>query len=364
MNHFETHSTIMLNGFTGLSLTTIASLIKCFGSAGAAIKAGVNAWREIIGDDWENLQAEWDAVLRVADAELKEVEKQSLRVYLAHVGPYPMLLKELYAPPPIIYVKGEDICTNTPAIALVGSRRCSFYGEKIAAQLSADLAVLGITTVSGLARGIDSVVHRETLKSGGKTWAVLGSGLLMVYPPENRRLAAEIAASGALISEFPLSLRPYPGNFPRRNRIIAGLAMGTVVVEGDEKSGSLITARLAIDEGREVFAVPGPLTSPLSKGPHALLKTGAKLVESVHDILSEFSHRPEWNSLPFFQQAAPLKVIPEHQEILEVLGGTAVAKDALSARIKKDPMQLATILFQMEIEGLIRLLPGGLVVKT
>jgi DNA processing protein len=254
---------------------------------------------------------------------------------------------------------------DPPAVALVGSRKCSYYGEKVARRLSADLAEAGISTVSGFARGIDSHVHDETLVHGGRTWAVLGSGLSVLYPSENKRLAERIEASGALISEFPMKTTPFPANFPRRNRIIAGLSQGTVVIEGQIKSGALITARLAADAGREVYAVPGPITSALSAGPHYLLHMGAKMVTNVDDILEEIPGLADVSHQG--SGGAPGENNPglteEENRLLLFLGDVPVNKDVLALKIKKDPRDLAAVLLEMELRGLVRLLPGGAIVR-
>ena len=224
---------------------------------------------------------------RDLNEELERIKRYKIDIITLNDESYPENLKEIYDPPPLLYVKGKIKKEDKNAIAIVGSRRATTYGKLTAQKLSAQLAAQGITIVSGLARGIDSEAHKGALAVGGRTIAVLGCGIDIVYPPENRTLEEKIALSGAVITEFPFGTRPFAGNFPKRNRIISGLSLGVVIVEAAEKSGALITARLALEQGREVFAVPGSTTSPYSRGTHNLIKEGAKLVEDIDDILEE-----------------------------------------------------------------------------
>ncbi|MEX2469743.1 MAG: DNA-processing protein DprA, partial [Pseudohongiellaceae bacterium] len=200
---------------------------------------------------------------------------------------YPPLLRELSVPPPLLFVQGDPACLREPALAVVGSRKCSAYGRRQAHWLSSELARSGLIIISGLARGIDGAAHEAALAAGGRTIAVVGTGINEVYPVRHRELAQQIAAEGAVVSEYPLDTPPLPANFPRRNRIISGLALGTLVVEATLKSGSLISARQALEQNRDVFAVPGPIGQQQSRGCHRLIKQGAKLVEAPEDILEE-----------------------------------------------------------------------------
>ena len=206
---------------------------------------------------------------------------------------YPAPLREIYDPPAVIYMKGRwSEADDRIAVAIVGSRHCSHYGERTAGHLAYELALRGVTVVSGMARGIDAAAHWGALKAAGRTLAVLGNGLSSIYPPEHRELAEAIAQHGAVISEYPMRMKPLGHNFPRRNRLISGLSLGVVVVEAAAKSGALITADQALEQGREVFAVPGNIGSLTSEGTHHLLKQGAKLVTSVEDILEELRLKP------------------------------------------------------------------------
>jgi DNA processing protein len=298
---------------------------------------------------------------------MKEIETTGVQIYLWQDPVYPALLRQGSAAPPIIYALGNGLTEEAFPLALVGSRRPTYYGEKVARTLAGDLAQVGVTTVSGLARGIDSCVHGETVKHGGSTWAVLGSGLLNLYPRENRDLAAKIIERGALISEFPLHTPPYRGHFPRRNRIIAGLSHATVVIEGDEKSGSLITARLAAEEGRDVFAVPGPIHSRLSRGPHRLIQSGAALITGSEDIFKEL---PEhllqkhqiMNARKESGATAPKSM--EESRLLAELESTALARDVLAERLKLSAAELSPLILTLELKGIVRTLPGGLIERA
>ena len=230
------------------------------------------------------------------DAEIEQARRAGIElVTLADPG-YPDALRSLVDPPPVLYIRGRLTDADRCAVALVGARHASPYGLACARRLAADLADCGITVVSGLARGIDAAAHEGAARAGGRTLAVLGSGLDRLYPPEHAELAAAVAAHGAILSEFPLGTPPLASNFPRRNRIISGLGRGVVVVEAGRRSGALITADCALEQGREVFAVPGPMTAMTSQGTHALLKQGARLVTGVADILEELGLAPPFDA--------------------------------------------------------------------
>ena len=221
------------------------------------------------------------------ERELALAERCGVAILTLADAAYPARLRTIPDPPLALYVRGALAAADEAAVAVVGARRASLYGLQCADRLSQDLALRGLTVVSGLAVGIDGAAHRGALRAGGRTLAVLGSGLARVYPPAHERLAEEVAGRGAVLSEYPLEAEPFPGHFPQRNRIISGLSLGVVVVEASARSGALITADCALEQGREVFAVPGPMTSVTSEGTHRLLKQGARLVTSVEDILEE-----------------------------------------------------------------------------
>jgi DNA processing protein len=270
---------------------------------------------------------------------------------------YPKNLKNTDNPPFILYVKGKIETKDEKAIAIVGTRKMTGYGGQVTESLAVDLVSANLTIVSGLARGIDTIAHRTTLSAGGRTIAVLGSGLDVIYPPENRSLVDTIInGHGAVVSEYPLGTLPLAGNFPSRNRIIAGLSLGTVVIEGSEKSGALITARLAVEQGREVFAVPGPITSPNSAGPAHLIKMGAKLVFSAEDILEELKIEPGYK----IQEAR--EISPENQEeetILLLLKNEPKHLDQLVRETGFPAPKLISLISLMEIKGKVKDLGGG-----
>lgn len=288
------------------------------------------------------------------ERELEEAQKLALDIIPLSSEKYPPALRHIYDPPLVLYVKGSIEPADAVAIAVVGSRRCTLYGRSQARQISVALASRGVTIVSGLAHGIDAEAHRSALEAGGRTVGVLGSGFNHFYPSAHRELGEEIASSGAVISEFPLSWKPHRANFPRRNRIISGLSLGVVVVEGTVLSGSLITARWALEHGKEVFAVPGQVDSPTSRGPHALIKDGAKLVESAQDILEEFpdivEHLPETPLSP--------KLEPLEHRIVEALGNAEKHIDELTVELDLEPSVLMSNLLLMEMKGLIQRRPG------
>lgn len=233
-----------------------------------------------------DLAAEVVRVLPAARRAIDAARKRGIQVVAWRTPAYAERLTEIHDPPPVLWVRGQTAWTNAPAVAIVGSRSGSVHGLEVARRLARDLAAAGVVVVSGLARGVDSAAHRGALDAGGVTVAVLGSGVDVIYPPEHRGLSEEICVKGAVVSELPPGSPPLASHFPRRNRLISGLALGVIVVEASERSGSLITARLALEQGREVMAVPGNVLSARNRGAHALLKDGACLVESAEDVLS------------------------------------------------------------------------------
>ena len=269
---------------------------------------------------------------------------------------YPRLLLEIADPPPLLYARGRVELLQRAALAIVGSRNATLQGEANAQTLARALSEAGLTVVSGLALGIDTAAHRGGLAGAGSTIAVLGTGIDVVYPSRNAALAAEIAERGLLLSEFPLGTAPAAQNFPRRNRLISGLARGCLVVEAALASGSLITARAAADQGREVFAIPGSIHSPLAKGCHALIKSGAKLVESAEDVLAELA------GFRASGYASTTKEIPASTEagLLGHMGHDPVDVDSLCSRAGMSAEQVSSELLRLELDGRVAALPGGL----
>lgn len=274
---------------------------------------------------------------------------------------YPKLLREIHAPPETIHVKGTLLEEDAAAVAIVGTRAASAYGLEQARRLGQELARCGITVVSGLAEGIDAAAHEGALEAGGRTIAVVGHGLSMVYPRQHRELAERIIRSGCLISQFPMEEEPTAWNFPKRNEVISGLSLGVVVVEAPAKSGALITARHAMEQNREVFAVPGPV-SDRTRGTHALLKDGAKLVENAADILEELTPQlkerlGQWKASE--QDGLRADLTQEQALVFEAVPvGTAAGLDALAGRAAVQPNRLLSVLTELELKGLIQRQPG------
>jgi DNA processing protein len=283
---------------------------------------------------------------------------------------YPPLLNEIYDPPLILYCRGRIEVLDLSAVAIVGTRRPTFYGLQMAQGLAFDLAKRELAIISGLARGIDAAAHRGCLEAAGRTLAVLGCGIDVVYPREHRQLTQQIAETGLLLSEFPPGTSPVPQNFPVRNRIISGLGLGTVIVEASEYSGSLITARLAMEQNREVFAIPGNLTSPQSFGPNYLIKQGAKLVQVWRDIVEELPaevrHRILAKEDLRPQQISELDLsTPEESKILEMLAyDEATQFDKILQKSGMTVPHLSESLLNLEMRGCIRQVPGNLFIRV
>lgn len=268
---------------------------------------------------------------------------------------FPPALERIFDPPTVLYVRGMLIPQDAVAVAVVGTRRPTEYGMIVAARLAAGLAACGVTVVSGLARGIDGAAHQGALDAGGRTIAVLGCGPDLVYPPEHRRLMDGIIGHGAVVSEFPPGTPPRKPQFPQRNRIISGLSLGVVVVEGDDTSGALITADAALEQGREVFAVPGRITDRASRAPNGLLAQGAKLVARVEDVLEELAlpippHRPA---------AAPPALVGDEAAVFAVLRDEPQHLDRLAMRCTMPVARVSRALVVLECRGLITALPGA-----
>ncbi len=265
-------------------------------------------------------------------------------------------------PPPSLFCRGEAEILLKPSIALVGTRHPTPYGERAARILSEALADLKIITVSGLALGIDTAVHEATLNAGGKTIAVMGTGPDTIYPSENKKLAGRIVQDGVLVTEFPVGTGPLAMNFPLRNRIIAGLSLGTVVIEAAERSGALITARLAAESGREVFAVPGPITSAVSLGPNRLIRDGAKLVEKVEDILEEIPALAD--RIKRKKKNSALALTKEEQDLLNLISDDPASVDQIIKKTGRGAGSILESLLDLEIKGAVKSLPGKRYVRT
>lgn len=296
------------------------------------------------------------------DQELEKLEKARVKVMTIKDKNYPVLLKEIYDPPALLYYKGEIKKEDSVAVAVVGSRKFSAYGHRMAAKLGRELAENGVTVVSGLALGIDAIAQEAALRANGRTIAVLGRGLDEIYPIANTRLAEQIIKSGrgAIISEFALGIPPLAHHFPIRNRIIAGLSLGTIVVEAAQESGSLITAAAALNENREVFAVPGDIDRSSAIGPNELIKTGAKIITKIDDVLTELKIKKRTNEIKFRQMATEIKIEnPLEKKILKALEGRAIHVDKLAEETKLNIAALNSSLILMEMKGMVANIGNG-----
>jgi len=296
-----------------------------------------------------------------AEAEYRRIEDAGVRLLTFLDADYPRQLFAIGDPPPLLYLRGA-IPAWEPAVAVVGSRRATREGLKAAERLASELASCGVLVVSGLARGVDTAAHRGALSGGGCTVAVLGCGVDVDYPPENRQLAQQIAGCGCIISEFPMGTQPLAEHFPRRNRIISGLSRGVLVVEAVEKSGSLITARYALAQGREVMAVPGPISTAACRGSNRLIKDGAQLVDCVEDILDAVRIFRVEQTLPLFEQhASPSRcsLTPREAAVYELVAQGPRHLDEITQALELTPGEVSAMVLGLELKGMLQQLPGS-----
>lgn len=360
----DTYSWIALRAVEGVGPVLFRRLLERFETPGRALSASADELMTVRGMSAAVLTAiKGDACRCFAEEECRRLEGSDIRVLTFLDADYPRRLFEIGDPPPLLYLRGVPPLWE-PAVAVVGSRRAGRDGLKAAEQLAAELASLGVRVVSGLARGIDTAAHRGALRGNGVTVAVLGCGVDVHYPPENRELADRIAESGCIISEFPLGTQPLSEHFPRRNRIISGLARGVLVVEAAEQSGSLITARYALDQGREVMAVPGPINAASSRGSNRLIKQGAQLVDCVDDILDALALGP----LPVAGQAdlfadrdevprCPLT--PREAALYELVAQGPRHLDEITVALELTAGEVSAMVLGLELKGLLIQLPGS-----
>jgi DNA processing protein len=301
------------------------------------------------------------------DSELNIIQEKQINILTIEDEKYPSMLRNIYDPPPVIYFKGSLLRSDEKAVAVVGTRKATRYGLEMAKKIASELASLGITIVSGLAAGIDTAAHWGALGAKGRTIAVYGCGVDRVFPGENRDLASKIENSGAVVSEFPVGTATEKGNFPRRNRIISGLSLGVIVVEGHYDSGAMITAKLALEQGREVFAVPGNIELDQSKGPHWLIKQGAKLVESVEDVLEELKaqipYKMSNDQFPMSNEGKNYSNLSEEErKVVSVLSLEPKHIDSISIETGLPIPQVSSLLMMLEIKKAIKQLPGKMFV--
>ncbi len=363
---------LKLRGAEGVGSVTFRRVLESFGSVERVLGASAMEISKLEGIGRK--KAEKIAGTREnfdAAGELELAGRLGVSVINWSDVRYPVLLKRIYDPPPVLYVKGDFCRGDNLALSIVGSRRCSLYGEEQASRLSHFLSSAGFTVCSGMARGIDTAAHQGALSAGGRTIAVLGCGLAKVYPAENKRLAELICRSGACVSELSLNYEPLSENFPARNRIIAGLSLGTIVVEAGLRSGALLTSKAALGYDREVMAVPGKIDSPLSKGCHALIKDGAQLVEGVEDVMetlgylgdklgfqaSKAAREAQRSEKPLFD-IAETNLSADEKAVYDILGSQTQHVEQITGEAAFGAGRVNASLISLRLKGLIKQMPG------
>ncbi len=355
---------LCLLSIPGIGPHRVRKLVSHFKSPEEVLKGSLKDLMRIDTIDKKTAQAIRQKVNpRFAESQLSHIEKYQVKCIGYWDPDYPEILKKIYDPPIVLFVKGKLDKLDHCNIAVVGMRSPSEYGRWIAEKLGQDLARHGVVVVSGMARGIDTQVHYGVLKASGKTMAILGCGINVVYPPENRRLYEKIIETGLVISEFPMDTEPASGHFPRRNRIISGLSLGTVVVEAGEKSGALITAYMALEQGREVFAVPGSIRSSKTRGTHRLLKEGAKLVECVEDILVEI---PGW-TIDEKERDHKSNIVDQlsagEKKLWQVLSDEPLHIDRIAIEANVTTSEALAVLLSMELKNCVKQISGMMFVR-
>jgi len=352
---------ILLNGVEGLGFKRLERLLNTFNSTSAVLKAGKDELLKAEGID--SILADKISALDRSQLskELRAMDMAGAKAVSIFDDDYPDNLKKIYSPPILFYVLGEIKKEDADAIAIVGTRQPSRYGVSTCEKIAHQLVSMGITVISGLARGIDTMAHRGAIEAG-RTIAVLGSGLSDIYPPENMKLAKEICEDGAVISEFPMTMPPYRQNFPKRNRVICGLSLGVLVVEASKRSGSLITAGFALDENRELFAIPGQAGMARSEGSNNLIREGAKLVEGAEDIMVEIESSLRYKSLERLRKSdrdASESILTDgEKKVKKILSDEPQYIDELTKKSNMTSGRINSVLLSLELKNLIRELPG------
>jgi DNA processing protein len=360
----EREAFVALNLIEHVGPVRVRQLLAHFGSAVAILQASKALLLQVrgIGDDTAEAISTWEKRIDLA-AELKRCADFGCHTLIQSDADYPAALREIYDPPIVLYVKGTLDVREKNAVAMVGSRQTTHYGIETARKLAYQLAYVGVTVVSGGARGIDTAAHQGALQAKGRTIAVLGNGINIVFPPENRELFERIAENGAVVTQFPFNRKADKQTFPIRNRIVAGMTLGTVVVEANLSSGALITANFAIEYGRQVFAVPGRIDSPRSKGCHELIKKGAKLCEGAEDVLSEFEYLfPPSNRPPSSAETGQLRALElsaNEQAVYDALGEELHIDDVIR-QCGLPASAVSVALLGLEMKRVIRQSPGRL----
>jgi DNA processing protein len=364
----ELVDSVRLSLVSGVGPLLRKALLERFGSP-AAILAAAKDELQVVEGIGPKIAARIVAARDEIDAEfeLQLAAEHCIDVLADSDADYPRPLRQIHDPPGVLFRRGQANPQDELAVAIVGTRHATRYGLAQAERLAGSLARTGFTVVSGLARGIDAAAHRGALSAGGRTIAVLASGLLEIYPPEHKGLADEVAASGYLLSEAPPRMVPISGAFPQRNRVISGLSLGTIVVEAPERSGALITARHAYEQGREVFAVPGPIDSRMSRGCHALIKDGAKLVESIDDVLAELgplAEKIERDDGTTLERPAELTLNEIEHQVLAAIDSAPTSVDTIAAASGLAIHRVLSTVSVLEMRRLIRRTSGTQVVRV
>jgi DNA processing protein len=360
---------VALNLIDGIGPVRARSLLEHFGDAPTILRASRARLLQVrnIGEETAEAIVQWEKTIELA-AELKRIEEFGCQILTQSDAEYPELLRQIYDPPLVLYVKGKLLPKDKNSVAIVGSRMTTHYGQETARRLAYQLGYVGVTVVSGGARGIDSAAHQGALNAKGRTIAVLGTGINLVFPPENAKLYEQIAENGAILTQFPFNRPGDRQSFPIRNRIVAGMTLGTVVVEANLTSGALITSNFANEYGRQVFAVPGRIDSPRSKGCHDLIKKGAKLCEGAEDILSEFEYLfPPSNRPPGPAETGVLPALelgPNEQRVYDALSSEERSIDEVIRQSGLPASAVSVALLSLEMKRVIRQLPGKLFVRN
>ncbi len=360
---------VALNMIEHVGPVRLRQLLERFGDAAAILRASRSQLQQVhgIGADVADSIAAWEKNIDLA-GELKRVQDFGCHILIQSDENYPQLLKQIYDPPIVLYVKGELTAKDNNSVALVGSRQTTHYGIEVARKLGYQLAYLGVSVVSGGARGIDTAAHQGAIAAKGRTVAVLGTGINLIFPSENADLFERIAAHGAVVTQFPFNRKADKQSFPIRNRIVAGMTLGTVVVEANLSSGALITANFANEYGRQVFAVPGRIDSPRSKGCHELIKKGAKLCEGAEDILSEFEYLFPASNRPASSGETgglPAVALSENEQIIyDALTNEELGIDEIIRHCGLPSSAVSVGLLSLEMKRLVKQLPGKLFVRN
>lgn len=364
----ELEAALRLHLVPGIGPVTHGELVRVFGSPEGVLKASPADIRNVPGVGPKLvLQLSLAKESTGVQSQLELCRQNDIQIITRSDSNYPKPLAEIYDPPNLLFCRGELLDIDQVAIAIVGTRHASNYGRAIATRLATGLAMAGFTIVSGLARGIDAAAHRAALAAGGRTVAVLGGGLLKMYPPEHAQLAKEIEKSGAVLSESLPMQPPKSGSFPRRNRIVTGLCLGVIVVEAGERSGALISARMAMEQGREVFAVPGRVDSRMSRGCHRLISDGAKLVESIDDVLEELgplANPARIDPETSIRHPAEMKLSDQETNVLRAIGTEKTEFDAVVVATGLPPARVLATISVLEVRRLVRRVTGTSFVRV